>query len=460
MLGILEKMLKDVFISYAREDVELAKQLARSLNGYGYTVWWDDEIRAGKPFEHVINEALEGTRCVVVLWTENSFNSSWVKKEANAGAQRGMLVPLLLESGVLPDEFKHINATKVSDIDKNLGRILREVEVKIGPKRYELRRPISLPDQKEAPTGIAVSYQAIWTSIFIGDMRAQCYGELGNISGRIYRIDVSTGTVVSKLDVNPGFCNIIFASDTLWGLSEKIHREKRRRPIRRVDLNLSRIVASIDIGHKAWKLVSGSGLLWALCSGSEGAVVCIDPYGNRVIKSINVGFKLSDGIFGGDTLWVAGEKQLAAVNARSMKIEKQTRWDLVELFPRAKDDRKEQVLLDFEDFRFRVAWGADAVWIYGAKHIWKVDSSDLRLLQTFKVSLDHIHSFTCYNDLLWMSGLKHPDSWRYYVVGIDLWSSTPSQPLITTGHSLPLACGPGGVWGGTEEGLHEIKRVE
>jgi hypothetical protein len=55
-------MLKDVFISYAREDVAIARRLAEALRRSGYTVWWDDEIRAGHP-----KTAIEPTTLLICL---------------------------------------------------------------------------------------------------------------------------------------------------------------------------------------------------------------------------------------------------------------------------------------------------------------------------------------------------------------------------------------------------------
>ena len=39
-----------IFLSYAREDVDSAKQLAESVGRAGHEVWWDRHIHGGSRF--------------------------------------------------------------------------------------------------------------------------------------------------------------------------------------------------------------------------------------------------------------------------------------------------------------------------------------------------------------------------------------------------------------------------
>jgi len=59
----------------------------------GWTVWWDRTILPGQVFDEVIRAALESARCLVVLWSEASVGSDWVKEEASRAKERGVLVP-------------------------------------------------------------------------------------------------------------------------------------------------------------------------------------------------------------------------------------------------------------------------------------------------------------------------------------------------------------------------------
>lgn len=98
--------MTDVFLSYASEDRERAAALARSLEADGWSVWWDRKIVAGHAFDEVIERELETARSVVVLWSGSSVASEWVKNEAAAAAERGVLIPALIERVKIPLEFR------------------------------------------------------------------------------------------------------------------------------------------------------------------------------------------------------------------------------------------------------------------------------------------------------------------------------------------------------------------
>jgi len=102
--------MADVFISYASEDRGRARTLANALEARGWSVWWDRKIIAGQTFDQVIEQELETARCVVVLWSKDSISSEWVKNEAAAAAERGVLVPALLDDVKLPLEFRRRQA--------------------------------------------------------------------------------------------------------------------------------------------------------------------------------------------------------------------------------------------------------------------------------------------------------------------------------------------------------------
>jgi len=107
--------MADLFISYARGDRARAKLLAEALAREGWSVWWDRNIPPGKSFDKVIEEALDSAKCVIVLWSNESVSSDWVKAEAAEGARHGILVPVLLERVKPPLEFRRLQAADLSD---------------------------------------------------------------------------------------------------------------------------------------------------------------------------------------------------------------------------------------------------------------------------------------------------------------------------------------------------------
>jgi hypothetical protein len=89
-------------ISYAREDRPVAQVLAQSLEAAGYDVFWDRELLSGSDFEQVLGAELATARAVVVLWSQASIRSGWVRDEAAAAMERGVLVPVLLHADITP----------------------------------------------------------------------------------------------------------------------------------------------------------------------------------------------------------------------------------------------------------------------------------------------------------------------------------------------------------------------
>jgi hypothetical protein len=107
--------MRDIFISYAREDKERAALLAEALKENGWSVWWDRKIPPGKTFASVIEAEIEAAKCVIVLWSEDSIASDWVQNEASEGARKKILVPALIDDVKIPFEFRRIQAADLTD---------------------------------------------------------------------------------------------------------------------------------------------------------------------------------------------------------------------------------------------------------------------------------------------------------------------------------------------------------
>ena len=89
------------------------RPLVDALKRRGWTVWWDREIVPGADFARRIEAAIAAARCVVVVWTETSVNSTWVQSEAHEGLERRNLVPVMLEPVTLPLAFRHKDAAQL-----------------------------------------------------------------------------------------------------------------------------------------------------------------------------------------------------------------------------------------------------------------------------------------------------------------------------------------------------------
>ena len=107
--------MADVFVSYARSDEPLAKQVARALQDQGYPVWRDDELPAHRAYAEVIEERLKDAKAVVVLWSADAVRSQWVRAEADAAREAGTLVQVSLDGTLPPMPFNQVQCADLRD---------------------------------------------------------------------------------------------------------------------------------------------------------------------------------------------------------------------------------------------------------------------------------------------------------------------------------------------------------
>ena len=106
-----------IFLSYARDDVDAAKQLAACIGDAGHEVWWDRHLHGGSRFASEIEKALKDAEAVVVLWSPSSVESAWVQDEAAEGRDSGRLVPVSLASAKPPLGFRQFQTIELGSWD-------------------------------------------------------------------------------------------------------------------------------------------------------------------------------------------------------------------------------------------------------------------------------------------------------------------------------------------------------
>lgn len=98
--------MQDIFLSYTREDQATARRFAEAFEREGFSVWWDTTLHSGDAYDKVTEKALKEARAVVVLWSQKSVDSRWVRSEATVAARQGTLVPVMIEPCERPVMFE------------------------------------------------------------------------------------------------------------------------------------------------------------------------------------------------------------------------------------------------------------------------------------------------------------------------------------------------------------------
>ena len=100
----------DLFISHSSRDKAAALHLAKTLNFCAIDVWLDDwELEVGQSLQDEIAKAMDESRFIAILITENYNQTVWTKteyKKALAREQKEgckVMLPLIVGEAVIPD---------------------------------------------------------------------------------------------------------------------------------------------------------------------------------------------------------------------------------------------------------------------------------------------------------------------------------------------------------------------
>ena len=99
---------RQIFISYAHQDMNFAQKLAKTLNMLDYNVWIaPDSIRPGEKWTEAISRGLEESDAFVLLLSPDAIASNWVNTEMNLAIElnhdgKMEIFPLMLKECDLP----------------------------------------------------------------------------------------------------------------------------------------------------------------------------------------------------------------------------------------------------------------------------------------------------------------------------------------------------------------------
>ncbi len=106
----MERIMFDVFISYANSDRDVAERLVSALRASNVSGWLDKaDIAAGDSIPSAVRAALKGSKAVLVLLSPRSLQSEWVQFEIGAAEALGKkIVPVIVSGEHLEKQFPAI----------------------------------------------------------------------------------------------------------------------------------------------------------------------------------------------------------------------------------------------------------------------------------------------------------------------------------------------------------------
>jgi hypothetical protein len=109
--------MADVFISYKSEDREWASKVDALIRSAGYTTWWDPSLQGGERYNDRIDAELRSAKAAVVIWSERSWASTWVKEEALFARDREKLLPTRIDAVEIGVPFYSLQTVDLREWD-------------------------------------------------------------------------------------------------------------------------------------------------------------------------------------------------------------------------------------------------------------------------------------------------------------------------------------------------------
>lgn len=111
--------MADVFISYSRNDVRSAVIIKDIIERHGYSAWHDESIKKDEEWRYQIEAQLEISKCIIVIWTEDSVASKWVREEAQYALDAQKYIGITFDALKPPIGFREL---QLNNLDRDFDR--------------------------------------------------------------------------------------------------------------------------------------------------------------------------------------------------------------------------------------------------------------------------------------------------------------------------------------------------
>ncbi len=304
-------MAHDVLISYSSKDKEMAVAICNKFETNKIKVWMAPrDITPGKSYAAEISRAIKSTKCVVLLFSSNSFSSHWVRKEIERAVGHGkVILPFLLENIELDDEWDlyissaHWLDVMNSDAEKAIIELLNSVTKILGidgEERTETEQDIEAiqiiqerqPVQEQQKTKVKAEHKAY------EEVTSQQKAEHGrkNQQEAIPRRKVKQESQASKNLMPPllfipiGVIAVVFL---MWG----INQYKQNKELDHVQPIKQQGQTKVKSEAKAARKATAEGTFTDTRDGQTYEWVKI---GNQVWMAENLNYKISPGSWCGN----------------------------------------------------------------------------------------------------------------------------------------------------------------
>jgi hypothetical protein len=152
--------MADIFISYSK--------LSAFLESEGWTIWWDKSLKPADTYRDEIMKQLASARAVIVIWTENSIKSDWVRAEAGRAKADGKLIPVktpALNYSDIPLPFGEMHTENVTSTELIKAAVVAQLTKPATPVPPFWQLTSAFKSQVLTSSGIVVGAITLFTNL-------------------------------------------------------------------------------------------------------------------------------------------------------------------------------------------------------------------------------------------------------------------------------------------------------
>lgn len=148
----------DIFISYSRKDKKIVAPFINRIDQeVGTKCWIDmDGIESGEQFEDVIIRAIDNSRIVLFMLSDNSLNSKWIKREVYyAESKNKRIIPIVIDDKGLRGWFQfHFGSVDFIDIrfKDQCEKLFRDLNKWVSLNKQDINKTKYEPKQEHTNT--------------------------------------------------------------------------------------------------------------------------------------------------------------------------------------------------------------------------------------------------------------------------------------------------------------------